>query len=75
MTGFTVDTNDGQLHDGRGDASGSVSAAHKGGKEDEDEDMDGDFSTRANEQTLSLALRKRRFKSRHTLAPESLFIG
>jgi hypothetical protein len=49
-------------------------AAIKRGEDNEDEDMEVS-PTRANEQTLSLVLRKKRFKSRRTLAREILFIG
>ena len=38
-------------------------------------DMEGDHQHGQKKQPLSLALNKKRFKSRRTLAPETLFIG
>jgi hypothetical protein len=40
-----------------------------------DEDAEADHQARANMHGLSLDLRRRRFKGRRTLAPESLFTG
>jgi len=53
----------------------SCAAAIKRGKDERRRRRGGWSPTRANTHGLSLDLRRRRFKGRRTLAPESLFTG